>query len=322
MNKEINIMKIDQENWLPHLKQLPSDIKGYKTCTYLTALEGWRRGLKLKFHISRGSAIPPSIRFSLSDGEKEHYFAVARGDKVTDNARDICMEKPMTYKYLKKNNVPIPEGRSFAKEAEDEEIIQYAKDLDFPLVIKPSDGRSGIGVITDIRNSSDFIDAVEEVRHHLRFKSVIVERFIKGADYRVYAIGNQVVGIYKRIEANVIGDGNSTINQLIKSKNKVRGMNPFIYNRPIKIDSNLKKHLAERDLDLESVPSVNERIYLRRQGEYLKERDPVDITDIVPNDIKDIAVKAMKSIPGLAHCDVDMLVNEDTGEAYVNEINS
>src|SRR5699024_12644458 len=40
------------------------------------------------------------------------------------------------------------------------------------------------------------------------------------------------------------------------------------------------------------------------------------------NEIKEIAVKAMHSIPGLTHCDVDMIVNEETGVGYVNEINS
>src|SRR5699024_9984029 len=315
-------MKIDESNWLPHLENLPQDIKGYKSCTYLMALEGWRRGLKLKFHLRRGVAIPPSIRYSLSDGNKEHFFVVARGDKVTNEAINICTEKPQTYIYLKKNNVPIPEGKAFAKDTKDSDILQYAKELGFPLVIKPADGKSGIGVITDIRNIKDFMKAMKEVRNQLGYKEVIVERFIKGADYRVYVVGDKVVGIYKRIEANVIGDGKSTIKELIKNKNKIRKKNPFIYNRPIKVDANLKNNLIEQNLSLESVPSKGERIYLRKQGEYLKERDPVDITDIVSDEIKDIAVKAMKSIPGLTHCDVDMLVNEETGHAYVNEINS
>src|SRR5699024_3239775 len=71
-----------------------------------------------------------------------------------------------------------------------------------------------------------------------------------------------------------------------------------------------------------SVPQKSQRVFLRPQGSYLKERDPVDITDSMSNEIKEIAVKAMHSIPGLTHCDVDMIVNEETGVGYVNEINS
>lgn len=315
-------MQLNQSNWLPHLRNLPEDVNGYKTCTYLMALEGWRRGLKLTFHIEPGVAVPPSVRFSLSNGEREHFFTVSRGDKVSKEAIKICMVKSLTYKYLAENNVPIPEGKSFTEETNNDEIIDFAKEIGFPLVVKPTDAGSGRGVITNITNIDEFKDALTTVRDRLGFKNVIVERFIVGEDYRIYVVNDKVVGAYKRIPANVIGDGKSTIKELIKKKNKLREKNPFIFDRPIKIDKKLTEFLSEQQLTLESVPKKDERIFLRPQGAYLKERDPVDITDSMPDKIKQIAVKAMKSIPGLTHCDVDMIVNEETGEGYVNEINS
>mgnify|MGYP001454433261 FL=1 len=315
-------MQLNQSNWLPHLRNLPEDVNGYKTCTYLMALEGWRRGLKLTFHIEPGVAVPPSVRFSLSNGEREHFFTVSRGDKVSKEAIKICMIKSLTYKYLAENNVPIPEGKSFTEETNNDEIIDFAKEIGFPLVVKPTDAGSGRGVITNITNIDEFKDALTTVRDRLGFKNVIVERFIVGEDYRIYVVNDKVVGAYKRIPANVIGDGKSTIKELIKKKNELREKNPFIFDRPIKIDKKLTEFLSEQQLTLESVPKKNERIFLRPQGAYLKERDPVDITDSMPDKIKQIAVKAMKSIPGLTHCDVDMIVNEETGEGYVNEINS
>lgn len=315
-------MHIDKKNWLEHLNGLPEDIRGYKTCTYLVALEGWRRGLELKFHIRKGIAIPPSVRFSLSNGVRTHYFSVARGDKVSKEAISICSEKPETYKRLHENNIPIPEGKSFSATETDDTIINYAKTLDFPLVIKPTDGASGLGVITDIRSLEQFEEALKKVRYELGYKSIIVERFIKGEDYRVYVVDNKVIGAYKRLAANVIGDGESSIRELIIQKNKLRKKNPFIYNRPIVINKDLIHYLKENQMTLESVPEKGQRVILRKQGTYLKERDPIDITDEMPESIKEIAVKAMHSIPGLTHCDVDMLVNEETGEAYVNEINS
>lgn len=315
-------MDINKDNWLDHLKDLPSDISGYKTCTYLMALEGWRRGLTLKFRIRTGVAIPPSIQYSLSDGKKEHWFTVARGDKVTEEAIKICMEKPKTYEYLRKRDIPIPEGNDFSSETSDDEIIKYAEELGFPLVLKPTDAGSGRGVITDIRTIEQFKQSLNHVRNKLGFKDVIVERFIKGEDYRVYVLGDKVIGAYRREAANIIGDGIHDIQQLIKYKNKIRSKNPFIKNRLIKIDENLKAFLKQQGKSLTYVPAEGEKVYLRAQGERLSERDPVDITDEMPDHIKQIAVNAMKSIPGLPHCDVDMLVNEETGEGFVNEINS
>ncbi len=315
-------MDIKKENWLEHLDHLPSDITGYKTCTYLMALEGWRRGLTLKFRIRTGKAIPPSVQYSLSDGKKEHWFTVARGDKVTTEAIKICMEKPKTYEYLRKNNIPIPEGRSFNSEISDNEIIEYAEKLGYPLVLKPTNAGAGRGVFTDIRTTEEFKHALNHVRNKLGFGDVIVEKFIKGEDYRVYVLEDRVLGIYRREAANVIGNGKDNIRKLIKKKNIIRRKNPFIRDRTIKVDQSLKKFLEEQGKSLKYVPKNGEKVYLRAQGKNLKERDPVDITDEVPNHIKDIAVRAMKSIPGLTHCDVDMLVNEDTWEAYVNEVNS
>lgn len=315
-------MEINKENWLSNLNNLPDDIKGYKTCTYFTALEGWRRGLELKFQIQHGQAISQGITYTLSDGKNTHTFRVARGDKVTKSAIEICQLKPKTYEYMRMNNIPIPEGSDFQSNVSDDIIIDYARKIGFPLVVKPTDAGGGRGVITGIETIEQFKESLNHVRNELGFKAVIVERFIKAEDYRVYVVDNSVIGIYKRIPANVIGDGVSTIKELIYKKNIIRKKNPFISNRMIKIDSNLKEYLAEQDLALDSVIKEGNRIYLRKQGEYLKERDPVDITDEVSDEIKNIAVNAMKSIPGLTHCDVDMLVNEESGKCYVNEINS
>src|SRR5699024_3197366 len=112
-------------------------IIGYQTCTYFMALEGWRRGLELTFNIKPGIAISQGISFTLSNGTRTHEFKVSRGDKVTNKAISICQQKPKTYKYLRKNNVPIPEGDWFTIDVLDEEIIEYADKLGYPLVLKP-----------------------------------------------------------------------------------------------------------------------------------------------------------------------------------------
>jgi len=84
----------------------------------------------------------------------------------------------------------------------------------------------------------------------------------------------------------------------------------------------MREFLREQNLTLDSIPKKGDRIYLRPQGERISERDPIDITDELAEEIRETAVQAMKSIPGLTHCDVDMLIDEKTGKGYVNEINS
>src|SRR5690625_359391 len=94
--------------WLPHLEtSIPKDMQGYKVSSYAVALEGWRRGLTLKY-IDR-QRNPLKVRYSLSDGHNEYIFAGSRGNLVTDEAIRICIDKHLTKKYLQEANVPTPE---------------------------------------------------------------------------------------------------------------------------------------------------------------------------------------------------------------------
>src|SRR5699024_10156514 len=117
------------KNWLPHLNNRPAVISTYRAAIYAMASEGWRSGVTLKFIKAPGYNISPAFKYSLSDGEKEDVFSVARGDAVTPDAIRICEEKPLTYYYLKKNNVPIPEGESFNDTVDNHEIVEYGKKL-------------------------------------------------------------------------------------------------------------------------------------------------------------------------------------------------
>src|SRR5690625_4265030 len=95
------------KQWLAHLKNsIPQEAYGYTISMYCVALEGWRRGLDLKFiNSSRSKA---HTLFSLSNEDKEHVFSVSRGDKVPKSAIQICINKNLTKEYLLRSDVPAP----------------------------------------------------------------------------------------------------------------------------------------------------------------------------------------------------------------------
>src|SRR5690625_448263 len=84
----------------------------------------------------------------------------------------------------------------------------------------------------------------------------------------------------------------------------------------------MEAFLEAQSLSLKSIPLKGERVFLRAHGTYLGDRLNADCTDEVDTKFKQYAVQALKSIPGLPCGSVDMLINEDTGEGVVNEINS
>lgn len=307
--------------WLPHLENsIPDSVGGYTSSLYAIALEGWRRGLNLKF--IKTNRRKSNTVFELSDGHKTHRFVASRGDLVSREALHICKDKAEAKKYLLKARIPTPDGKDFAGNITDEIIIEYVKEKGFPLVIKPLDGTGGRGVIAGIENLKEFKEALKYVRYDLGYKHIIVEDHFEGEDYRVYVVDEEVVAATKRIPANITGDGTSTIKELIKQKNQQRRNTILFRSSLINIDRELKNMLNRKNYTLSSIPSQGERVFLKSKNNISSGGDPVDITEELTEEIKQIAVKGLKAIPGLPHGGLDLMVNKEENKAVIIEINS
>ncbi|WP_035187532.1 ATP-grasp domain-containing protein, partial [Alteribacter aurantiacus] len=316
-------MKSYRDEWLPQLKDsVPVEAFGHAISSYSVALEGWRRGLKLtyvnKYYKSKGKYL---IRYILSSPKREHHFGLARGDLVPAEAIKTCMNKDLTYACLAEQGVPIPKGRTFEEGTTSDEIIQFAETLGYPLVIKPTDGKGGVGVIANIKTKEDFIHNLKYVKS-LGFSKLIVEEFSHGDDYRIYVIGGKVAGAFKKIPANVTGDGKKSVKQLIIDKNKFRNNIPALYNRPIKVDGETHTLLESYGYNMEGVPYDGERVFLKTKNNISSGGDAIDVTDDLSDDIKKAAVRASAAIPNLVQCGVDMIVDPESGKGVVIEVNS
>src|SRR5690625_549000 len=307
--------------WLPHLEgSIPEDVQRYTLSLYCISLEAWRRGITLTFISSKRNK--GNTLYKLSYKGKEHIFSVSRGDLVPRGAIQICLKKHTTKKHLLKAGVSTPEGADFSKESSDTELIKYANTLGYPVVLKPIDGASGHGVIANIEDEGEFRQALQYVRHELNYPELIVEKHFTGQDYRIYVIDNKVVGAISRIPANVLGNGKNTVKELIEIKKKVRNKNPALSNSTIKSDQEMKNMLSEIGYTLSSVPKKGERVFLKSKNNISAGGDPVDVTDKLTPRIKEIAIEATKSVPGLVQAGVDVMVNKDKDTGVVLEINS
>lgn len=327
-------MKKKQDITLP---QLPAEIvknaRKTRLDAFAVALEGWRRGLQLKWYTKDSKHFddmivfgvnPPGRLFSLSSKERTHYFFRTRGDKVTNEAVINGSEKGVTKKMLDEAGVPVPQGKGFDEEATDEEIIEYSKTLDYPIVLKPTDASLGAGVVTNINSDEEFLKALHYVRHELEYPEVVVEQHVNGKEYRVYVVEDQVIAAYNRIPANIMGDGVHTIEELIDLKNRERRKNSRLNSCLIHIDREILEFIESRNYNLNSIPKKGELIYLREKTNVSTGGDPVDVTDDMPQRYKQIAIDAVKAIPGLHHAGVDIIINENKNlrnPAVVIELN-
>lgn len=314
-------MEKNKATYLPHLQDsIPEEAFGYTVSMYSVALEGWRRGLTLKFiNNNRKKA---HIHYKLSYKGREHRFTVARGDAVPKSAIKICVDKDLTKEYLQKAGVSIPKGKAFTEKTNDEEIVNYANELGYPLVIKPTDGTGGSGVIANIENEKEFSKALSYVKYDLGYSNVIVEKYIPGDDCRLHVIDGKVIAAFKKLPANVIGDGKHSIKYLIKEKNKIRTKSPALRTRPIKIDKETHNLLQAKGYHLNSIPKKGEQVFLKTKNNVSAGGDSIDITDELTDEIKQVAIDASHAIPGLVQCGVDMMVDSTQNKGYVIEVNS
>ncbi|SFM27224.1 D-alanine-D-alanine ligase [Gracilibacillus orientalis] len=312
-------MKNNEAISLPHLtNEIVRGARKTKLCAYAVALEGWRRGLTLKWYtIDSGKfddmitfgVNPPGRLFSLSSGEKTHHFFRTRGDKVSDEAVEIGSDKNETKHWLANAGVPVPAGEEFLEDTGEEAIIAYGEKIGYPLVLKPTNGSLGNGVITNIKNSSELKKAIHYVRGTLGYGDIIVEQYMPGEEYRVYVVEDKVVAAYNRLPANIIGDDEHTIEELIHLKNEQRRKNARLFSCLIDIDQETLEFIEGSGYQLDSIPKKDEKILLMEKTNVSAGGDPVDVTDEIPEEFKEIAINAVHAIPGLYHGGVDIIVD-------------
>src|SRR5699024_5231249 len=303
------------------------DVQRY-LCAYLVALEGWRRGLTLTWYsekVKKRGIHAPGRLFTLSSDKKTHEFYKTAGDKISKEAIVITGNKEEAKKYFEEYGVPTPEGRRFTKHIEDKKILNYAKNLGYPVVLKPTNGYRGIGVVVNIVNEKELQESLKYVREELGYLDVLIERYIQGEEYRVFVIDDKVISVLWRIPANIIGDGEHSIQQLIRMKNKSRKANPRLAICLIKIDREVKYYIEKEGFTLNSVLPKGQQLFLRENSNISTGGDSIEMLEDFPNEFKQVAINSLKSIPNLPHGGVDILVerNKSVEEAAnVIEINA
>ncbi len=129
---------------------------------------------------------------------------------------ELACDKEATKRILADAGVPVPRGTVINFFDELEDAIEMVGG--YPIVIKPLDGNHGRGITTDIRSWEEAQAAYDGARQVSR--SLIVERYYVGRDHRVLVIDGKVVAVAERVPAHVVGNGRSTITELLEETNK------------------------------------------------------------------------------------------------------
>jgi cyanophycin synthetase len=191
-------------------------------------------------------------------------------------AVEICQEKPLTNCLLRAVGVPVPEGET-ARSAD--EAAAAALQIGFPVVVKPHDGNQGKGVGVNL-NSEIEVRAAYAVAAQFD-QTVLVESCIRGNDYRLLVVNGKMVAAARRDPAHVIGDGTSTVQELVAMENKNPRRRPGHSSEltQIVLDEASDIALHQQSLNLESIPSPGQTVRLRTNANLSTGGTATDVTD-------------------------------------------
>lgn len=232
-------------------------------------------------------------------------------------AWSIERDKVLAKEFWTAHGISVPPGRQVASPSD---AVQAHAEIGAPVVVKPITALGGTGVTVNVSDPTDIRDGF--IRAQESGTGVLVEKYIEGKEYRAHSTPKECVGVFRRVLPNVTGDGHSTIRDLIQQKNRLRQLSPATKGRPIPIDDVTTGFLRRRGLSLESTVDDGQTVVVRDVNSLTSGGDTEECLDTVSDTLKQTAVAATASIPGMNWGGVDIIIEEGTGTPYVMEINT
>jgi D-alanine-D-alanine ligase-like ATP-grasp enzyme len=248
------------------------------------------------------------------------YFRYNSLDLNSLGATEISKDKDYANFFLKAQGYPtVPASKSFFSPAWAKAIASrkdigaayaYAQKLTLPVIIKPNSGSQGRGV-EKVFTKKDFYRAARAICKYDRV--FLVQKVLIGHDYRLVVLDGEVISAYERVPLYVVGDGHSSIKQLLLKKQKE--FVKSVRDTQIKLtDPRILNKLKHQKLTFASKPKTGEKVYLLDNANLSTGGESLDMTGYVHPLFQRLAVNITRDM-GLRLCGVDLMVDGDIAEA-------
>jgi len=247
-------------------------------------------------------------RFEYKD---KHWFIIRTVPPIVNSpGKAITSKKHLANLVLEKAGLPIPKIKTLNNVQDALDFFTQEKKI----VIKPTTGLGGSGVVVLPTSQDEVKTSFKHAQKNSKAKKepkVIGEKYIEGENYRFLTLSQKVIGIVKRHKPYILGNGTSTIKELISTTNP-----------KIPLDFETEKNLKNQNLTFQSIPKLGQKIVARNNTNLTTGGKTEEYSKHVHPYYKKLAIQAIDAV-GLKLGGVDIIAKDITkpDECVINEIN-
>ena len=265
--------------------------------------EALRRGIEVQVDDAEGGL------FTLIQGNRRIRCRESLTDLTSAVTMTLCADKVLTSRTLARAGLKVPEQQLAGSDEDNTTFLEKHG----ALVVKPVNGEQGKGVAVDIRDAEHLATAIQAARRH--DDRVLLESFHQGLDLRVVVIGHEVVAAAIRRPAEIVGDGQHSVRDLIEAQSRRRQAATGGESR-IPMDEETERAIRGAGHDWDSVLPTGTHLAVRKTANLHTGGILEDVTDSLHPVLADAAIQAARALD-IPVTGMDLLVPAADSPDYV-----
>lgn len=233
-------------------------------------------------------------------------------------ARTLATHKEATKLALSAIGVPVPEGKAYEPGDLQDAVDDFAARTKAK-IMKPSSGATSTAVTLSLPDEESFIEAWSLVREALPKAKILVEDLVEGFDVRVIVVDGKAVAAASRVNPFVIGDGQSSINELIAAREDDRQRSAYLRRFKTPIDD---PFLEIQGVGRDTIIADGVIVLLNRSMNVAGGGESINVFGAISQDLLKLAERAASVLPFQPIVGVDILIPHlSASEGTVLELN-
>jgi cyanophycin synthetase len=174
----------------------------------------------------------------------------------------LALDKALIHQLLTDAGLPVPAHRRLG-EIEQTEALVFAAENEGGVVVKPANGTGGgTGVTCGVETVEDLARA--EIAASIFDRDILIEQAMAGEEYRLLFLDGKLLGVVRRDRPKVVGDGQSTVAELMAAENQRRlDAGEEEVARLLRVDLDCALALRRRGWTAHSVPPKGQEVVVK-----------------------------------------------------------